>query len=190
LEEEMNTIEFVVTKAFVLFAFSGCEGKSSPSVEESMKAPTVSLQEAVLLGNIQAVRQHIEAGSNLDAKDSYGSSPSVVAATFGVTDAAFALIEGGADVNQTNNDGSTPLHIAAFFCHAEIVQALLNAGADTETRNGTGKTALQIVEGPFENAEPIYKMMQADHGPRGPKLDFERIEATRPQITEILHQHQ
>ena len=57
----MNTIEFVVTTAFELFIFSGCEGKSSFSDEKSMKHPPVIPQEAVLVGNIQAARQQIEA---------------------------------------------------------------------------------------------------------------------------------
>jgi ankyrin repeat protein len=83
---------------------------------------------AALQGNIEAIRQHIEAGSDLNDKDVYGSSPLIIAATFGKTEVARALIEAGADMNITNNDGATALHAAAFLCRTEIVKALLDNG--------------------------------------------------------------
>ena len=83
---------------------------------------------AVLSGNLEAVRQHIEAGTDINKKDAMsGATPLISAASFGKTDIAKALIDAGADLTPKNNDGSTALHVAAFFCRVEIVQMLIDA---------------------------------------------------------------
>ncbi|SVD98019.1 uncharacterized protein METZ01_LOCUS450873, partial [marine metagenome] len=68
------------------------------------KASDISLFEAAVTGNLEAVKQHIAAGTDLNQVDpnplgSKGSSLHAAAA-FGYTEVAVALIEGGADVNQ------------------------------------------------------------------------------------------
>jgi hypothetical protein len=117
--------------------------------------PDVSLHMAALQGNVEAVRQHIEAGSDLNEKDAYGSSPLIIAVTFGKTDVARALIAAGADMTIGNNEGSTPLHLAALFGRTELVRALLDNGANRYLRNNDGATAFDIVAVPFdEDASP------------------------------------
>ena len=89
----------------------------------------------------------MKTGANLNEKDQVGgSSPLIIAATFGQTEVAIALIEAGVDINQKNNDGSTALHTAALFCHTDIVKALLDKGADKSVRNHSGATALELVD--------------------------------------------
>jgi len=96
------------------------------------------------------------------------------------------LIDAGADMKITNNEGSTPLHIAAFLCRTEIVQALLDKGADKNALNKAGRTALESVAGPFDDVKGIYDSLGAALGPLGLKLDYERIERTRPRIAKML----
>jgi len=148
--------------------------------------PSVGLHLASLQGNVEAVRQHIEAGSDLNAKDPYGSTPLTIAATFGKTDVAVALIEAGADLNITNNDGSTALHAAAFLCHTAIVEALLDHGANKYLRNNFGNTALESVLAPFDDVKGIYDAFGQALAPLGLVLDYEQIRATRPLIAEML----
>jgi len=97
---------------------------------EDAAAPPIGLHMAVLQGNVDAVRQHIEAGSDLNQKDAFGSSPLILASVFGKTEVAQVLIDAGADLHIRNTEGGTPLHVAAFLCRTQIVQALLDAGAD------------------------------------------------------------
>ena len=184
----MRTVATLIVVAMALIAITGCgnQESSTSQAETPPEPPSVSLHEAALLGNVDAILQHIAAGTNLDEKDAYGSTPLIITATLGVTDAADALIEGGADWSQTNNEGSTPLHIAAFLCHTEIVEALLAAGADKDALNGAGRTALQSVEGPFEDVKAIYDGLAAALAPMGLRLDYEEIEETRPVIAEML----
>ncbi len=168
----------------------GC-GQQEKSDAESNKeavaeAPKMSIHEAALRGDMPAIQQHIAAGSDLNQKDAYGSTPLTVAVTFGKTEAALALMDAGADLNVTNNDGATPLHTAAFLCRTEIVQALLDSGADKTARDKYGSTPLEAVSGPFEQVKPYYEGMAKALMPFGLRLDFERIEQTRPQIAEML----
>jgi NAD(P)-dependent dehydrogenase (short-subunit alcohol dehydrogenase family) len=162
--------------------------EAAPSTSRSTQSrPGIGLHEAALSGNLQAVRQHIEAGADLNAKDpSGGSSPLIIAATFGRTEVATALIAAGADVNQQNNDGSTALLTAALFCHSEIVEALLAAGADKRIRSNTGPNALEVVSVPFDEIKPVYDYVGAALKPYGLVLDYERIKKTRPAIAEML----
>jgi CubicO group peptidase (beta-lactamase class C family) len=146
----------------------------------------VSLHMAALQGNIEAVRQHIKGGSDLNQKDVYGSSPLMVATTFGRTEVAGVLIEAGADMTISDHYGSTPLHVAALLSRTEIVKALLDNGANKYLRNNSGSTALDIVSAPFDDDKGIYDQLGAALGPLGLKLDYEQMKMTRPRIAVML----
>jgi hypothetical protein len=149
-------------------------------------APRIGIHLAALQGNVQAINQHIEAGSDLNEKDAYGSTPLIVAATFGKTEVARALIEAGADLNITNNDGSTALHVAAFLCRTEIVEALLAHGALDDLQNRFGDTPLESVTAPFEDVRGAYDSLGRALRPLGLQLDYEHLKTTRPKIAEML----
>lgn len=159
----------------------------SPQEESSVKAPKVDIHSATLMGDLDAIRQHIKAGSDLDEREpAMRSTPLISAAVFGKTEIARALIEAGADVNIKNDEGSTALHSAAFLCRLEIVQMLLENGADKNLLNNYGSTALQSVSGSFADVKFVYDQFSKDLGPFGFKLDYDYVEATRPKIAEIL----
>ncbi len=153
---------------------------------QQQAAPAVGLHMAALTGNVQAVRRHIAAGSDLNAKDAFGSAPLIVAATFGRTEVAKALIEGGADLDLTNNDGGTALHTAAFLGRTQIVRALLDAGAAKYVRDGAGNTAQGAVAAPFDDVRGIYDRFAKGLGPLGLQLDYEQLRSARPRIAEML----
>jgi hypothetical protein len=158
----------------VLLTVAGC-GKQENSDKEK-RPPRVSLHVAALQGNLDAIRQHINADSDLNKKDAYGSSPLIVAATFGKTEIARALIDAGADMKITNNE----------FCRTEIVKTLLDKGADKNALNKAGRTALESVSRPFDDVKGIYDGIGKGLKPLGLKLDYDRIKMTRPRIAEML----
>ena len=171
----------IITAALLV----GC-GEAPPP-----KPPDVDLITAAAEGNLDAVKQHVAAGTDLNQKDPNPSGAKAtalgIAAALGHTEVAIALIEGGANVDQRDKDGSTPLHSAAFLCYPKIVQALLDKGADKNARNNSGSTPLEGVELPWEIVKGFYELLDAIiFKPLGAPLDYERIQETRPEIVEIL----
>ncbi len=183
----MRTITTVLLVVTLLVA-AGCGQKNESATDkgQTAKPPSISIHAAALEGNVDAIRKHVEAGSDLNKKDAFGSTALIIAATFGKTEVAAALIDGGADLDMKNHEGATPLHVAAFLCRTEIVRALLDKGADKTLRDKVGSTALESVAGPFDQVKSYYDGIEAALKPFGLKLDHERIEQTRPAIAEML----
>lgn len=167
-----------------------CSGKTSEqnaSGDSGVKAPDVDIHTAVVTNNLDALKQHIAAGTNINEKDPFGgSSPLISACVFGKPEAAQLLLDAGADINFQNNDGSTGLHTAAFFCYTDIVKMLLDKGADKTIKNKYNLTPYEMVAGPFEQSKDGYDMMGQILGPMGLKLDYDHIQKTRPVIAEML----
>lgn len=151
------------------------------------KPPKVDIHTAVISGDIDAIQQHISAGTDINQKDPFGgSSPLISAALFNQPEIVTLLLDAGANIDFKNNDGSTALHVAAFFCRPEIVKLLLNRGADKSLLNNSGSTAYDSIAGPFEAVKPIYDMLGQSLAPMGLNLDYEQLKATRPQVAALL----
>ena len=178
----------LLTIAFYIVKDSKAKEELKPSVKEVVQTrPDIGLHMAVIQNNLDAIRQHIAAGSDLDEREpSGGSSPLITAAVLGKSEAAKILLDAGADVNFKNFEGSTALHSAAFFCHTDIVRALLDHGADPALRNNAGSTALESVEAPFEAVQGIYDYFAKTLGPLGLELDYDYIRSERPVIADML----
>lgn len=156
-------------------------------LEIQVKPPSMDIHAAAFMGKLDVVKQHIEAGTDLNQKDPMGgSTPLITATVFGRTSVAYALIDAGADLNVKNKDGSTALHSAAFFGRVEIVKALVKKGADKDIKNAFGSTAVETVAAPFKDVKMIYDQVSKDLGPYGLKLNYEHIQKVRPVIVEIL----
>lgn len=184
----MKSATRVIICSMLIMVFS-CGSNSAQKKESatSMKSPQVDIHTAVITDNLDALKQHIAAGSNINEKDPFGgSSPLISASLFGKTEAARLLIEAGADLNLKNKDGSTALITSAFFCRPEIVKMLLQKGADKTIKNNYGSTAYQSVATPFSEAKPVYEMMVQALAPMGLKLDYDYVEKTRPIIAALL----
>ena len=76
------------------------------------KAPDISIHDAAALGNNEAVKQHLTAGTDVNAKDESGWTPLHWAASKVHNKTAKLLIKEGADVNAVNKDGLSPLDYA------------------------------------------------------------------------------
>jgi hypothetical protein len=195
-QKKINMKTITTTAIVVFFLGVGFnKNHASTAVDTDLSTKTqsisnnqsISIHEAVITGNLEAVKNYIITGTDLNRKEpSGGSSPLITAAVFGKTEIALALINAGADVNFVNNDGSTPLHTAAFFCHPKIVKALLENGADASLKNNAGSTPLDSVLVPFEMVKGIYDYFGKTLGPLGLEIDYERIKATRPEIAEMI----
>jgi Ankyrin repeats (3 copies) len=149
------------------------------------KPPDIDSWAAAATGNVKALKQHLAAGTDLDANSpSRGGTPLQLAAVFGQTEAARLLVKNGAKLEARDNYGSTPLIVAAFFCHPETVKLLVESGADVYATNRAGQTALGTVKGEWSPAvEEIYRYVGKT---LKIKLDLERIKVARPEVARIL----
>jgi len=116
--------------------------------------PRMSIHEAAYEGNIEAVKQHLAAGVDVNAKNDSENTPLHRAALKGHKEVAELLLAEGADVNAKNKRYMTPLHLAARSGRKEIVELLITAGADVNAKDEDGKTPLDDAnEGPFLSPE-------------------------------------
>ena len=189
-----NSLRTAIAITFLatLLTIDACKEGKEPTPDTSIsqtkvKAPKVDIHTAIMTDNMEALKQHIAAGSNLNEKDPYGgSSPLISACLFNKTEMAKMLIDAGADLNFQNNDGSTALITAAFFCRPEIVRMLLDKGADKTIENKYGQTAYKSVAGQFTDVKASYDGLGKMLEPMGMKLDYAYIEKTRPEMAAIL----
>ncbi len=95
-----------------------------------------SIDVAARTGNIEAVKQHIAAGVDVNVKDKYGMTPLHNAVGNGIRkghkETAELLIAKGADVNTKNNNGGTPLGLAIWIKETEIAALLRKHGGKTK----------------------------------------------------------
>lgn len=153
----------------------------------SKQKPDVDIWTAASNGNVEAVKQNLASGIDINARDTRGSTPLLAAALTGQAEAAKLLIQRGAKLNLSNNDGSTPLLVAAFFCHRELVMLLLEKGADVQQKNLKGETALAAVTAQWSpELEGFYRAIATA---LQLNLDLERIQRTRAEIASLLRSH-
>ena len=133
--------------------------EAATSEPPTVKAPDISIHKAARTGNIEAVKQHIAAGTDVNTKSEGFSTPLHQAAQFGRKEIAELLIAADADVNASCirrytrgnnvkeiNNGITPLHKAAFGRHKETAQLLIAKGADVNAKNERGQTPVDYAE--------------------------------------------
>jgi ankyrin repeat protein len=125
------------------------------------KAPDILIYEAARDGNIKAVKQHLAAGTDVNA-DYLGEIPLTIAAGKGQKEIVELLIPEVADVNAKAVDGHTPLHRAVIQGHKEIAELLIANDADVNAKDRTGKTPLDAVI--FYKSSPKIAALLRKHG--------------------------
>ena len=114
--------QLLITIAAVVLV--GC-GESSKNYWE-----VTGIWKAAKDGNIEAVKQHLAAGTDVNAKNRHGNSPLHLAALMGQKEIAQLLIAKGADVN-AKSDYGTPLDVAIEENHTELADLLRKHGGKT-----------------------------------------------------------
>jgi uncharacterized protein len=94
-------------------------------------------ERAVRRGDVQAVRELLRAGIDVDARDRHGQTALMLAAHRGHGEIAALLVEAGADLNVAAKYNLTALMLAVVAGHAPVARVLILAGADLDVR-GTG----------------------------------------------------
>ncbi|MGE0491129.1 MAG: ankyrin repeat domain-containing protein [Vulcanimicrobiota bacterium] len=97
-------------------------------------------------GHREVAARLLEAGAELDTRDSYHlRSPLFFATMGGDVELIRLLAEQGAEVDTEDGFGQRPLHYASFSGNTEVVRALAELGADLDAADReTGQTALHV----------------------------------------------
>ena len=194
---KITSLRTVTNLSLVLLLLTSACGKSgnkakaeatnSTETKLVVATPEMDIHGAVLTGNLDAVKQHIEAGTDINQKEAMsGSTPLMSAATFNKPEIAKVLINANADLSVKNNDGGTALHTAAFFGRIEIVQLLIDAKADKTVRNNYGATARETAMVDFAQMKPIYEMLIQQLQPMGFTLDLNELQKALPVVAMML----
>ena len=128
-------MKYLLLTAIAAVLLVGCATTQQPE-PTAAKAPDISINEAAYTGNIEAVKQHLAAGTDVNAKASRGWTPLHSVASKKI---AKLLINKGADVNAKDKIGGTPLHLATYSGQEEIVELLIASGANMNAKIEVGK---------------------------------------------------
>ena len=101
----------------------------------STRAPDISIHAAAEAGNIEAIKQHLAAGADVNTM----AASFHRAAYGGHKDIIELLITNGMDVNAKNDAAETSLHLATT---KEIAELLIANGADVNATTNRGTTPL------------------------------------------------
>lgn len=152
------------------------------------KAPSVSLWNAASRGNQRLIRRHIEAGTNVNLKESFGgNTPLGMAIIYDHPESVDLLIESGADLQLVNRLGDTHVHLAAFFCRDQILRQLLNAGASALQKNANALTPYESVT--MELDAEYLSFYRSVYGLLAIEFDEQQLRSKRPVIAQILSEH-
>ena len=133
----MFTMKHLLITTIAAVLYVGC-GTTQPTEPLAAKAPDMSIQDAALYGSIKAVKEHLAAGADVNAKEK-GGTPLHYAAGTGHKVIAVLLIAEGADVNAKSDSGSTPLDWAIRRNVTETADLLRKHGGKTsEELKATG----------------------------------------------------
>ena len=138
----------------------------------------ISLADAIRNGDIEAIKQHIADG--VDVNELFFETPPLAwAALMGQTEAAALLLQHGADINGKNKDGNTALHLAVFLGRAETAELLLKNEADVNAKNYDSLTSVDFLRIPWEITKSTLRYLDVE-------LKQEQLEAGKSEIWEMF----
>ncbi|MDR2171463.1 MAG: ankyrin repeat domain-containing protein [Planctomycetaceae bacterium] len=129
-------------KVTYLKSLSNPQTNARPNINATPEA----LFDAAKNGDLDKVKELINAGVNVNAKDKYGWTTLHYTSRINTNIKIFQyLISQGADVNARNQIDETPLHFAAGYnTNVKILKHLISQGADVNAKNKIGETPLHF----------------------------------------------
>src|SRR6516164_4570346 len=113
---------------------------------------------AIRNGDVRVVRQLLDNGADVNARDVEGNTPLILAAFYASPECLEILFEKGADVNSANKAGATPLIRAAT--DYEKTRLLVAAGANIQVRTALGSTPLLLAARRAGNSRTVKLLLQ------------------------------
>lgn len=112
--------------------------------------------EEIKKGNKKTVKELIDSGIDINAKDKYGYTPLMIATENNKSEVVELLLKKGAELNVKNDDGETALMIAAYNNSIKAGKVLIKYGANFELKDSFGRTAYDIAHEMYKNANDYF----------------------------------
>lgn len=158
---------------------SGHERESSKS-RDPVKALSPLMRLALQTGSVAGVGARLRAGDAVNARESSGRTPLMLAAVRGHADVCRLLLDNGANALDTDARGLTAAEIASAAGHAEIAALLEQVAAATSPTSGPpgdGHIVLDQTDGATK--------VEGNVSPDGPPIESGRAEGGRG--TSVAH---
>ena len=143
------------------------------------KAPDIDIYGAAYTGNIEAIKQHLAAGADVNNKGLFGGTPLIYAESREIIE---LLIVAGADVNYSPENGITPLAHAVIRADKESAELLITSGADVNSKDRQGHT-------PLDTAKSSLDLLKIDEEIGLDMDDIAASKAALKEITDLLRKH-
>lgn len=186
-----KTLRWVIV-IFLLAIATGCGNKDSAI--ESLKSRNITISADNLgafagQGDLATVKLLIDAGVDVNAKNSQGGNALTDACWSGRQDVVSYLLDAKADLGSASAGHITPLSAAVNQKHAAIALILLDRGANPNTVDPTGSTPL--IEASWQGSLPLVKALLAkgaNANYKRPDNGFTALKATgnTPEIALLL----
>lgn len=124
----MNPVAFLAPLILALLIAALPAGCSGPP------APSISLYRAIQIGDLDQIKRHIRAATDLDQPDANGDLPLHVAARAGQVTIARELARSGASLNGLNRAGQTPMDLALAHGKTKVAELLLGFGVPLDSQ--------------------------------------------------------
>jgi ankyrin repeat protein len=143
VKHDRSLIKYADPCLFNDFTLASCAFEENPSafiyIDKEIK-PQIIVDALAKSPNLFSLGKHPNV--NINAKNKYGFTALILAATAGRKLVVDALIAAGADLNMQDSSGLTPLMYTVFKGNKLIVDALIAAEADLNMQDSSGSTAL------------------------------------------------
>ncbi|XP_057292122.1 golgin subfamily A member 4-like [Hydractinia symbiolongicarpus] len=111
------------------------------------KSGETQLHIAATKGDLEATKNLIRQGADVNCRDNADWTPLHEACNHGHYKVAKVLLRSGAHVNVAGLDGDTPLHDASANAHLKVVLLLLRHGANPHQKNDAGESPIDVADG-------------------------------------------
>lgn len=99
---------------------------------------------AIYNNNPAVIKELIDAGISVNARDTHGYTPLHFAAQYNNVEVLEAFLETEVGLEKKEARGQTPLHLAAQYNEPEVVERLIKAGAEIEATDENNQRPLHL----------------------------------------------